>query len=125
MYTVEITKTSRELSPKERVAIKNGSAKKLDELTQNGEFIITPVGYAILKVNNDKSADKTYEQYVVFDISGDKYVTGSKSFFDAFLNIYTELNDENGTQIEEYSLRVFRKPSRNYAGKEFITCEVL
>ena len=125
MYSVEITKTSRELTPKERVAIKSGSAKKLDELTQNGEFIITPVGYAVLMITNDKSADKNYEQYVVFDASGEKYVTGSKSFFEAFLNIYSELNDEDGNQVEPYSLKVFRKPSRNYAGKEFITCEVL
>lgn len=125
-YSVEITESSRPLTPKEKVALKNANgAIKLDEATKSGDVYIEPIGYAVLTIHNEKSADKVYEQYVIFDASGEKYVTGSKSFFDTFLDIFTELNTENGEQLENYRLKVFRKPSKNYKGKEFITCEVI
>lgn len=125
-YTVTIVSSSRELSAKERVSLKNSNgAIKLDEATKNGEVIISPVGYAVLGIHNEKSADKDYQQYVIFDKSGEKYITGSASFFDTFIGIYSELNGANGEQIEDYSIRVLRKPSKNYKGKEFITCDIL
>lgn len=125
-YSVEIYESSRELTPKEKVALKtSGGATKLDEATKQGDIIVKPVGYAVLAIHNEKSKDKDYQQYVIFDEDGTKYITGSKPFFDSFVDIYSELNDETGKQIEEYSLRIFRKPSKNYAGKEFIACEVI
>lgn len=125
-YSVEISESSRPLTPKEKVALKNANgAIKLDEATKNGDVFITPVGYAILVIHNEKSADKEYQQYVIFDASGEKYITGSKSFFETFIDIYTELNNENGDQLEPYQLKVIRKPSKNYKGKEFISCEVI
>ena len=125
-FSITIKSSSRELTAKEKVALKNSNgAIKLDEATKNGEILICPCGYAVLAIHNEKSADKYYEQYVIFDKSGERYVTGSKSFFNTFMDIYSELNGENGDMVEEYSLRVFRKPSRNYAGKEFITCDVI
>ena len=125
-YRVEISESSRELTPKERVSLKsNGGAVKLDEATRNGELLIKPVGYAVLSIHNEKGKDKDYKQYVIFDDDGTKYVTGSKPFFDSFIDIYNELNDETGKQIEDYSLRIFRRPSKNYQGKEFIACDVI
>ena len=125
-YTVTVIEASRELTPKEKVSLKNSNgAIKLDEATKSGDALLKPCGYAVLAIHNEKSADKDYEQYVIFDVSGEKYITGSKSFFETFMDIYSELNSETGEQLEEYSLRVFRKPSKNYKGKEFITCDVI
>ena len=125
-YYVEIEESSRELTLKERVALKQaGGANKLDEMTANGDVLIAPVGYVVLKIHNEKSADKDYKQYVVFDKSGERYVTGSNSFFTSFLDIFRELNGENGEMLEDYQLRVFRKPSKNYAGKSFLSCDVI
>lgn len=125
-YTVTVLEASRELTPKEKVSLKNSNgAIKLDEATKTGDALLKPVGFAVLAIHNEKSADKDYQQYVIFDASGDKYITGSKSFFETFMDIYTELNSETGEQLEDYSLRVFRKPSKNYKGKEFITCDVI
>ena len=120
-YTTTIRFTSKELSPKERVAIKQSSdAISLDEATKNGNVEFTPAFYAILDIHNENGEDKDYTKYVVVDIDGKKYVTGSKSFFTAFEEIFTEMNGET-----DYKIVVFRKPSKNYKGKEFLSCGII
>ena len=76
---------------------------------------------AILKVHNEKSDDKEYLNYVIVDNEGHKFVTGSQSFWSSFINIYEEMKDED----EEWAIKVYRLPSKNYKGKEFITCSVI
>lgn len=121
MYTVEIVEASRELTAKERIQIKDTtSATKLDKATQIEPVEIDVAGYAVLLVHNDKSQDKDYNNYVVVDKSGDRYVTGSESFWSSFMNIYSELKDES-----DWILKVYRQPSKNREGKDFITCTVL
>ena len=51
---------------------------------------------------------------------GTKYVTGSSSFWSSFEEIYTEMEGED----EEWGVRVYRSPSKNYTGKDFITCSI-
>lgn len=121
-YSVKILEVSREISAKERVAIKDTtSALKLDAATQTGNVKIIPDFYCTLSVHNDKATPTDYENYVIVDKSGDKYVTGSKSFWNSFMDIYAELADCG----EEWGIEVYRVPSKNYNGKEFITCKVI
>jgi hypothetical protein len=121
-YEVKITECSKELKARERLFVKDTSdAIKLDEATAEGEIIITPAYYAILGIHNEKADDVDYSTYVVVDIAGNKFVTGSDSFFKSFLEIYTEMNDED----EEYSIKVYRLESKNYKGKSFITCSIV
>ena len=122
-YTVKIEESSEELKGKQRIIMKDTSdALKLDEATEGGNSIIIKVEkWAILKVHNEKSDDKEYENYVIADNEGHKFVTGSQSFWSSFINIYEEMKDED----EEWAIKVYRLPSKNYKGKEFITCSVI
>lgn len=121
-YKVEIRKVSKQITAKERVMLKDTTnAIALDELTQQGKVILDPDFYAILNVTNPKSEDKEYTKYIIVDKAGTKYVTGSESFFTAFIDIMDEMTDTG----EEFSIEVYRMPSKNYKGKEFITCSIV
>ena len=122
-YTVKIQESSEELKGKQRIIMKDTSdALKLDEATEGGNSIIIKVEkWAILKVHNEKSDDKEYENYIIVDSEGHKFVTGSQSFWSSFINIYEEMKDED----EEWAIKVYRLPSKNYKGQEFITCSVI
>ena len=120
-YTVEIAETSKELSAKERIRIKDTTdAIKLDEVTQTGSIIIYPEMYAVLNIHNEKSDNVDYKNYIIVGMDGTKYVTGSESFWSSFMNIYEEMSGEQ----EEWGIKVYRAPSKNYKGKDFITCSI-
>ena len=82
---------------------------------------IAPDFYVILDIHNDHSEDKDYVKYVIVSKEGTKYVTGSESFFSSFKAIV----DEMGGTGEEYEVEVYRLPSKNYKGKEFLTCSIV
>lgn len=120
-YAVTIKETSRNLSVKERIAIKDTTAAiKLDEVTQVESIVINPDMYAVLAIHNDKSDNPDYENYIVVDKDGRKFVTGSPSFWTSFMDIWTEMENED----EDWSVLVYRHPSKNYKGKDFITCSI-
>lgn len=123
-YSVKIQNASKNLSAKERVAIKDTTnAIPLDEATQQGKVVIEPDFYVELSVHNEKSEDKDYTKFVVVDKSGNKYVTGSESFITAFKDILDEMADSE--EEEEFGVEVYRMPSKNYKGKEFLTCSIV
>ena len=120
-YSVSIKESSRELTAKQRVALKDTTgAVKLDEATQVEPVIINVDMYAILAIHNEKSENPDYDNYIVVDKNGTKYVTGSASFWSSFMNIFTEMEGED----EVWTLKVYRIPSKNYKGKDFITCSI-
>lgn len=120
-YAVTIKETSRNLTAKEKIAIKDTtSAVKLDEATQVESVTINPSMYAVLAIHNDKSDNPDYENYIVVDKDGRKFVTGSQSFWTSFMDIWTEMENED----EDWSVLVYRHPSKNYKGKDFITCSI-
>ena len=120
-YKVEIKESSKELSARERISLKDTTnAIKLDEALAEDSVIITPVDYAILGIHNEKAEDKEYENYIIVDKSGTKYVTGSSSFWSSFIEIYEEMKGED----EEYSILAYRVESKNYKGKYFLTCSI-
>ena len=120
-YSVSIAWSSRELSAKERIQLKDTtSALKLDEVTQTESITIAPMLYAELDIHNEMSDNKEYKNYIVVDADGRKYVTGSASFWTSFMDIAREMENED----EDWSIEVYRMPSKNYKGKEFITCTI-
>lgn len=123
MYEVTIRETNMtELTARERILLKDTSdAIKLDEATRNGDLIFKPVSYAILDVHNDKGEDKDYVQYLIIDSDNNKYLTGSNSFWNSFIGIFNEMAKEN----EEYEVKAYRLPSKNYKDKDFITCSII
>lgn len=124
-YTVTIAESSRELTAKERIALKDTTAAiHLDaETSDAGDagVIINVDAYVVLNIHNDKSDDKDYNNYIILDKDGTTYVTGSESFWNAFMNIYTEMRGED----EEWAIKAYRRPSKNYKGKDFITCSII
>lgn len=121
-YSVSVRETSKELSPKERVQIKDTTDSiRLDEATKESAIIIDVDFYAILDIHNEKSEDKDYSTYVVVDKNGQRYTTGSNSFWNSFINICEEMEEVT----EPWSIKVYRMPSKNRAGKEFITCSLV
>ena len=121
-YKVSIRSVSKDITAKERVMLKDTTnAIALDELTQQGKVIIDPEFFAVLDVHNPKSEDKDYVKYIIVDKAGTKLVTGSESFFTSFKSIMDEMEGCD----EEFSIEVYRMPSKNYKGKEFITCSVV
>ena len=120
-YSVAIKESSRELTAKQRIALKDmTNAVKLDEATQVEPVIINVDMYAVLDIHNEKSENPDYENYIVVDKDGTKYVTGSSSFWSSFIGIFTEMEGED----EAWTLKVYRVPSKNYKGKDFITCSI-
>lgn len=121
-YSVGIKETSKELTAKERIAIKDTSnALKLDVVCEEGGVIITPVAFAILGIHNEKSDNKDYENYVIIDKDGTKYVTGSESFWNTFISIWDEMQEEN----EVWDIKAYKLDSKNYKGKKFLTCSII
>ena len=124
-YEVSIKQTSKELTAKERIKIKDlSNSQNLDALTQNEDSVIIDYDYhVILSIHNEKSKDRPdYENVVVVDKAGNKFNTGSNSFITTLEEIIDEMSDAGEENIQ---IEVYRKPSKNYKGKDFITCSVI
>lgn len=125
-YSAKVTFTSKEVSARERIKLKDtGNYTRLDEATQIEDVIIDLDYYAIVDVHNEKaqSGDKDYQQVITVDKNGTYYSTGSTSYLNALENIMSELEDEGDSG--EISIRVYRRPSKNRTGKDFITCSLV
>ena len=121
-YSVKILNASKELSARDRVAVKDTTnAIALDDATKDSPLVIAIDYYVELAVHNEKSEDKDYKKYVVVDKTGNKFVTGSESFFTAMLEIMEEMAESG----EDFEIQVYRMPSKNYKGKEFLTCSIV
>jgi hypothetical protein len=122
-YEVKINSVSKELTARERVMLKDTrNAIKLDEAIKDTPLVISPAYYAVLDVHNEKSKeDKDFQNFIVVDTAGNKYVTGSSSFFEAF----TEIVEEMSGTGEEYEIEIYKLDSKNYKGKQFITCSIV
>jgi len=124
-YEATIKFTSRELSVRERIKIKDTTdSTTLDKATEEGSIIIAPDYWASIAIHNEKSKreDKDYDNYVIVDKNGSIYSTGSESFWNSFLSIADEMIDAGE---EEFEIKVYRKPSKNFAGKDYITCSLV
>ena len=127
-YSASIKEASRELSAKERVMFKDlGNATKLNDLAEEAmhsgvKAIITNIkDYAIIGIHNEASQDVDYSNYLIVDGNGDKYYTGSAPFWNSFKSIWDEMHDSG----EEWGIQLNLIPSKNYAGKQVLTCSLI
>ena len=123
-YKANITFASKELTGKEKVMLKDlTNAVSLDDATDgNAPLVVDLDYYALIHIHNERSEkNKEYDVCVIVDKSGTKYRTGSKSFRTSLEEIVEDMADTG----EEWSLSVYRMPSKNYKGKSFITCSVV
>lgn len=123
-YNVTIAYTNKELTGRERIKIKDtADAISIDQATAAEPVEITPDLYAMLDIHNEKSDDKDYRQLVIIDTAGEKWFTGSPSFIESFMDIAEEMAAEGTGEV--YSIKAFRRPSKNYSGKTFLTCSIV
>lgn len=125
-YEVKIVESSRDLTAKEKIAYRDfGNAIKMDEeLTDDSNLLIAPADYVVLDIHNEKAkGNKDYRKYIVIDTAGNKYVTGSESFYTRFIEIFETMKED--APNEEYQIECYKKPSKNYAGKSFISCSLV
>ena len=121
-YSVKVKFVSKELTHKQKVQLQDTTdCIRLDTATQSGDVIIKPDFYAELEIHNEKGEDKDYLNYVVVDENGDRYLTGSNSFYNSFVDIMDEMSGSD----EEFSIKCYRVPSKNRQGKDFITCSII
>ena len=124
-YKVTIRETSKELSAKERISIKDTSnAESIDAITgEQGKFIIDYAYHVVLDVHNEKSDNPDYTKVIVVDKAGNKFVTGSESFLSAVTEIVSEMTEAG--EGDNIQLECYRKESKNYKGKTFIICSLI
>lgn len=128
-FKATITGSSRELTPRERVAYKDTAlCERLDEIVPDpgaGELTICPVGYYTLEIHNERAKDGNvdYNQLVVIADDGRRYLTGSTSFETSFLDIWDEMGGQDET--DPWKIAVYKKASKNRAGKYFISASLI
>lgn len=118
MYSVNIKEASQDFTRRQIVKIMDSDAvTPFNSVVEEGsDFVITPTGYAILEVHNDKAkGDKDYTRYVIVAEEG-LYSTSSEPFFTKFSSIFDQMMFE-----EDFQLGVTLKPSKNYNGC-YLTC---
>lgn len=127
-YTSTIREASRELSAKERVMFKDmaNATSLVDFVSAQRELgekaIIDVADFAVIDVHNPKAQDNTdYTIYLVIDKNGNKFYTSSEAFWSAFSNIYAEMIESD----EEWGIEAVLIPSKNYKGKEILTCSLV
>lgn len=121
-YEAVIRLSTKELTPKEKVMIKDyKNAVSIDEATQQGRVLIDYDYHVVLDIHNENSDNKDYTKVIVVSKDGTKFVTGSKSFLNALEDITSEMVGVD----EAFQIEAFRKDSKNYKGKQFITCSIV
>lgn len=124
-YNVSVAEASRELNARERIQFKDtGNAIPLDGLSRDAQcFINDVVDYVVLHIENDKSDDKEYDNYLIITDDGQKYVTGSRTFWRTFKDIWDELRADG--DHDPFNIAVYQTESKNYKGKKFISCSLV
>lgn len=121
-YEVKIGYSNKELTARERIKLKDTTnAVALDEATEGSSLVISPSIWAELEIHNERNKDGNvdYMKYVIIDEGGTKYVTGSESFWTSFLEIATEMGEE------AFDVEAYKVDSKNYKGKQFISCSIV
>lgn len=123
-YKAQVIDATKELTGKERVALKNfADMVQLDEATkqEGAEVIINAAWTAVVEVHNEKADNPDYIKYVYVDKDGTMYISGSEPLYRQFCDIAEDMEDET----EEWGIKVIRKESSNYKGKDFLTCVIV
>lgn len=127
-YSTKITSASRELTVKEKITLKDfNDCTGLDTVVSNDNgFIIDPDVIVEVEVHNERAKDdKDYTTIVILDKDGTKYSTSSNSLRDSISDIMDELNGLSEEDKKDLKIKIFKKPSKNYSGKYFLTATVV
>lgn len=127
-YSTKIVNASRELTVKEKITLKDfNDCVGLDTVvTEEQGLIIDPDVIVEVDVHNERAKDdKDYTTIVILDKDGTKYNTSSNSLKESVQDIMDELADLDEVDKADLKIKVFKKPSKNYSGKYFLTATVI
>lgn len=127
-YSTVIAGSSRELTVKEKITLKDfNDCVGLDTVVSETDgLIIDPDVIVEVKVHNERAKDdKDYNTIVILDKNGTKYSTSSNSLRDSIGDIMDELSQLTEADKVDLKIKVFKKPSKNYSGKYFLTATVI
>lgn len=123
MFNVVIEKALKEVTKKEMLQLKDlTDAVRLDQATQErGSVMINNIQNMVklFLVSDDPKNPQEYGKLVITDTEGNRFVTGSESFARRAWEIADDMAGE------EFGLKVYRRPSKNYPGREFLSCSVI
>lgn len=121
-YSAVVKESSRELSAKERVMMKDTSdCVMLNDEAEKGALLIDPEFWCTVAVHNEKSDNKDYDVYIIVDKNGTKYKTSSENFMNSFEDIMADMSDST----EPFQIKVYVLPSKNRSGQTFLTCSLV
>nr|DAQ82890.1 MAG TPA: hypothetical protein [Caudoviricetes sp.] len=124
-YKTAISESSKELSTREKIKLKDlTTAIAIDKVVQPEKpLVIAPDFYASINIHNEKlpENEQEYAVMVIVDKSGTKYYTGSDSATSSFVDIFEEMSDTE----EPFEIEFYKRESKNYSGKHFITCSLV
>lgn len=124
-YATTITESSKELSTREKIKLKDlTSAIAIDKVVEPEKpLVIAPDFYARISIHNEKlpENEQDYATMVIVDKSGAKYYTGSDSAISSFVDIFDEMIET----AEPFEIEFYKRESKNYSGKHFITCTLV
>lgn len=122
-YKAMVESASWEMTAREKLRYTDFTdVIQIDEATQAGDIIIDVDKWLVVQIHNEKSDTIDYKKYVIIDQDGHPYVTGSESFWRSFIEIYEVMSEE---EEPVYSIKVYRRESKNYKGKDFLTCRII
>ena len=111
-YSTKIVTSSRELTVKEKITLKDfNDCVGLDTVVTNDQgFIIDPDVIVEVRVHNERAKDdKDYTTIVILDKDGTKYSTSSNSLRDSISDIMDELADLEESDRADLKIKVFKK----------------
>lgn len=116
MYNVEILSSTKELTKRDRLRIKDFTAfNKLDAVIQPDEkLIINNPSITVLHVENSESENNEYDVYVI-ETDEDIYYSSSQPLYESLKSIIDEMGDD-----ESYSVELYKVESKNYNGRYFM-----
>lgn len=124
-YTSAVNEGSKEFTVREKIKLKDlTSAIAIDKVVEPEKpLVIAPDFYAYLSIHNEKLPEKEqdYETMVIVDKSGTKYYTGSDSAISSFVDIFGDMSETG----EPFEIEFYKRESKNYSGKHFITCKLV
>lgn len=125
-YKAKVVDSWKTLSVKEKISYKEtDSFDKLDEIVPvDGELVITLANFITVEVENPKSENPNYNQYILVADNGDAYVTSSNTFCASLNSILDEIKDAGEDEVGEWQLKIYKRESNNFKGKHFLTCSI-
>lgn len=129
----EIVYSSRELNVKERIAAKDkGNSISVDKVvTPSKSLVLENIESFVVvhAVDVDETTGNVENEfsYVIISADSEKYYTGGVSIINQLIDYDTEIKAEEletGTEIP-YGIEIFKKPSKKFEGKYYITCNII